>query len=208
MLPLGLALAETLVALQHGNCKDSKYSMKQLLTIKLPVLHMQTRRAGGVHFKLWGINNDSFMQFNLVFRPLSAPLSDKILLAFRQDAGWSKRDTSGLATAAQPGGLVQWVTVESGKKRVGIARLELAPPQFCYLSDFIVLQGHRGRGVGDWFMKQIEQHCLGLGIPRVLLRPLDDSRGFYEKLNFVADPLVAGFLKKEILPMRRKMLPF
>jgi GNAT superfamily N-acetyltransferase len=148
------------------------------------------------------------MQSSLVFRALSAPLSDKILLAFRKDAGWSNRDTADLANAGRPGSMVQWVTVEAGKRRIGIARLELVPPQFCYVSDFIVLSSHRGHGVGEWFMKQIEQHCLGCGIPRVLLQPMDDNRGFYEKLNFIDDPLVAGFLKKEIRPQRRMMLPF
>jgi GNAT superfamily N-acetyltransferase len=148
------------------------------------------------------------MQSSLSFRPLSAPLPDKVLLAFRKDAGWSNRDTSGIDKAGQPGSLVQWVTVESGKKRVAIARLELAPPQFCFVSDLIVLREHRGRGVGEWFMKQIEQHCAGLGIPRVLLQPMADNRAFYEKLDFVADPLVAGFLKKDIRPRPRSMLPF
>jgi GNAT superfamily N-acetyltransferase len=148
------------------------------------------------------------MQASFAFRPLSAPLSDKVLLAFRKDAGWSNRDTSALAGAGHPGGLVQWVTVESGKKRIGIARLELAAPQFCFVSDLIVLREHRGRGVGEWFMKQIEQHCLGLGIPRVLLQPMADNRAFYEKLDFVADPLVAGFLKKDIRPLQRRVLPF
>jgi GNAT superfamily N-acetyltransferase len=148
------------------------------------------------------------MQASFAFRPLSAPLSDKVLLAFRKDAGWSNRDTSALGGAAHPGGLVQWVTVESGKKRIGIARLELAAPQFCFVSDLIVLREHRGRGVGEWFMKQIEQHCLGLGIPRVLLQPMADNRAFYEKLDFIADPLVAGFLKKDIRPLQRRPLPF
>jgi GNAT superfamily N-acetyltransferase len=148
------------------------------------------------------------MQSSLVFRPLTAPLPEKVLLAFRKDAGWTNRDTSALDGARQPGSLVQWVTVESGKRRVGIARLELAPPQFCFVSDLIVLNGHRGRGVGEWFMKQIEQHCLGLGIPRVLLQPLGDNRGFYDKLDFVDDPLLAGFLKKEIRPLQRRILPF
>jgi GNAT superfamily N-acetyltransferase len=148
------------------------------------------------------------MQPSFTFRPLSAPLSDKVLLAFRQDAGWSNRDTTGIMDPSQPGGLVQWVTVESGKKRVAIARLELAPPQFCFVSDLIVLRAHRGRGIGEWFMKQIEHHCLAQGIPRVLLQPMADNRGFYEKLDFVADPLVAGFLKKEIRPRQRRMLPF
>ncbi|MGO4479592.1 GNAT family N-acetyltransferase [Massilia sp. 2TAF26] len=147
------------------------------------------------------------MQPSLTFRPLSAPLPDKVLLAFRKDAGWSNRDTSASANAGGMGGLVQWVTVESGKKRVAIARLELAPPQFCFVSDLIVLNAHRGRGIGEWLMKQIEQHCLGLGIPRVLLQPMDHNRAFYEKLDFVADPLIAGFLKKEIRPQRR-VLPF
>jgi GNAT superfamily N-acetyltransferase len=148
------------------------------------------------------------MQASFAFRPLSAPLSDKVLLAFRKDAGWSNRDTSALGGAGHPGGLVQWVTVESGKKRIAIARLELAAPQFCFVSDLIVLREHRGRRVGEWFMKQIEQHCLGLGIPRVLLQPMADNRAFYEKLDFVADPLVAGFLKKDIRPLQRRVLPF
>jgi GNAT superfamily N-acetyltransferase len=148
------------------------------------------------------------MQSSLSFRPLSAPLSDKVLLAFRKDAGWTNRDIAAIDKAGQPGGLVQWVTVESGKRRVAIARLELAPPQFCFVSDLIVLREHRGRGVGEWFMKQIEHHCLDQGIPRVLLQPMADNRAFYEKLDFVADPLVAGFLKKEIRPRQRGMLPF
>jgi GNAT superfamily N-acetyltransferase len=148
------------------------------------------------------------MQSSLSFHLLSAPLPDKVLLAFRKDAGWSNRDTADLGRVGRPGSMVQWVTVEAGKRRIGIARLELAPPQFCYVSDLIVLSSHRGRGVGAWFMKQIEQHCIGSGIPRVLLQPLEGNRSFYKKLNFIEDPLVAGFLKKEIQPQRRMVLPF
>jgi GNAT superfamily N-acetyltransferase len=148
------------------------------------------------------------MQSSLSFRPLSEPLPEKVLLAFRKDAGWSNRDTARRDQAGRPGSVVQWVTVEAGKRRVGIARLELAPPHFCYVSDFIVLGSHRGCGVGAWFMKQIEQHCLGCGIPRLLLQPMEHNRDFYKKLNYIDDPLVAGFLKKEIQPQRRMMLPF
>lgn len=148
------------------------------------------------------------MQASLCFRVLDAPLSDKVLLAFRKDAGWNNRDLSALGGAGGAGGLVRWVTVERGQKRVGIARLELAPPQFCFVSDLIVLRAQRGRGVGEWFMQQIERHCMAQGIPRVLLQPMADNRGFYEKLDFVADPLVAGFLKKDIRPLQRRILPF
>ena len=72
----------------------------------------------------------------------------------------------------------------------------------------MVLKAWRGRGIGEWFMKQIELHCFETGIPRVLLQPDDSARAFYEKLDFVVDPLVAGFMKKDVAPQRRRMLPF
>jgi hypothetical protein len=37
-----------------------------------------------------------------------------------------------------------------------------------------------------------------------VLQAHDDSRGFYEKLRFEADPVAAGFLKKDIHPLLRK----
>lgn len=138
---------------------------------------------------------------------LPALPSAKLLREFRRDAGWDQ-DTEALLGGLWPGGEVQWATVQFGQKTVGIARLELARPQFCYVSELMILKAYRGRGIGEWFMTQIESHCRQAGVPRVLLRPKDDARAFYEKLAFVTDPLVAGFMKKEIAPQRLRMLPF
>lgn len=147
------------------------------------------------------------MLTKLDFQPLTSPLAVKTLRHFRRDAGW---DIDGAAAYGENAfrGRVQWVTASLKNKVIGIARLELAPPQFCYLSDLIVLRAYYGRGVGAWLMDHIEYHCRALAIPRVILRPLEDNRRFYEKRHFVADPLVAGFLKKEIGPSRRLLLPF
>lgn len=144
------------------------------------------------------------MQLQLTFRPLPAPLSKKTLRAFRKDAGWAA-DTNETLENQHPRGKVQWVTVDSGKNTVGIARLEMAPPEFCYLSDLIILSAHHGEGVGQWFMKHIEQYCAQSGIRRLLLQAFGDTQGFYEKMHFVADPYVASFLKKEINPFQRKV---
>jgi GNAT superfamily N-acetyltransferase len=144
------------------------------------------------------------MELQLTFRPLAVPLGKKTLRAFRQDAGWAAGDGNA-SSGTHPRGKVQWVTVDCGKKMIGIARLELAPPEFCYLSDLIISSTYRGRGVGDWFMKNIERYCAQFGIPRLLLEPLEDTKGFYEKMHFVADPYVATFLKKDINPFQRKM---
>jgi GNAT superfamily N-acetyltransferase len=143
------------------------------------------------------------MNLPLTFRQLAVPLSGKALRAFRKDAGWADVDA---ATGEPPQGKVQWVTVESGKKTIGIARLELAPPEFCYVADLIILRTHHGQGVGQWFVKHIERYCAQFGIPRLLLRPLEGTQGFYEKQHFVPDPYVAPYLKKEINPFQRKML--
>lgn len=144
------------------------------------------------------------MEPPLTFRPLAVPLGKKSLHAFRKDAGWDTGDRKAL-NGKYSRGKVQWVTVDCGKKMIGIARLELAPPEFCYLSDLIISSAYRGQGVGDWFMKNIERYCAQFGIPRLLLEPLEGSKGFYEKMHFVADPYVATFLKKDINPFQRKI---
>lgn len=143
------------------------------------------------------------MQGSIAFRLLPGTIPPKTLLAFRKDAGWVNPDMA--EKGFHPASRVQWATIQTGSRTIGIARLELAPPQFCFVSDLIVLRQHRGRGLGEWFMQQIEDHCRAHGIPRVLLQPTSASQGFYEKLRFVDDPLVAGFLKKEIAPLRRRL---
>ena len=147
------------------------------------------------------------MQLSLIFRPLATPPCKKTLRAFRKDAGWA----AGKSTAVEgqhPRGRVQWVAVERGKNTVGIARLEMAPPEFCYLSDLIILSAHHGEGVGHWFMKNIERYCAQFGIRRLLLQPVDNSKGFYEKMHFVSDPYVVSFLKKELNPFQRKVFAY
>ena len=144
------------------------------------------------------------MHSNLSFLALSSAPTPKVLKAFRKDAGWSETGDAALNGAFAPGSHVQWAAVQSGKKTIGIVRLELAPPQFCYLSELVVLREFRGRGVGEWFMEQIERFCLARGIDRVVLQATDDSRGFYDKLRYQADPVATGFLKKDINPLLRK----
>lgn len=145
------------------------------------------------------------MKAALAFLPLATPQAARVLQAFRKDAGWTGNTDAALADALRPGSRVQWVSVRAGQKTVALARMELAPPQFCFVSDLIVLSGWRGRGVGEWFMRRIEGHCLEQGIARVVLQALAPSRGFYEKLDFVDDPLAAGFLKKELNPLQRRV---
>jgi GNAT superfamily N-acetyltransferase len=144
-----------------------------------------------------------YMIEELQFRPLKAPLSNKALEAYRKDASWSAPPPS--QTAQDARGKIQWVSVEWNAKQIGVARLELAPPEFCYLSELIISSKFRGRGVGRWFMGRIEQYCHAQGIRRLLLEAGDGTESFYKTQAFVTDPLLPKLLKKDINPFQRKM---
>lgn len=141
---------------------------------------------------------------SLSFHPLSAPLPNKVLRAFRRDAGWPEQ-TAADTPVQTTSGTVQWISVESDKTRIGIARLELAAPEFCYVSEVIIARKFCGRGIGHWLFKSIEQYCAQAGIRRLLLQPEANSTSFYDSMQFVPDPFVKSFLKKDINPFQRKM---
>ncbi len=147
------------------------------------------------------------MQPQPLFRVLTSPICKKSVRAFRREAGWSDGEPSDrLSAATSPRGKVEWAVLEFDKQRVGIARMELASPQFCCISELIIATKYRSRGWGKLFVRQIEQYCAQQRIQRLLLQPADHLHGFYSSLYFIPDPLVAGFMKKEINPFQKKRL--
>ncbi len=92
-----------------------------------------------------------------------------------------------------------------GKRCAGIARLELAAPEFCYVADFIISSKFRRRGIGSWFLHAIEQYAGSHGIKRLVLQAEAGSEAFYKAHHFVSDPYVPTFLKKDLPPFQRKM---
>ena len=137
----------------------------------------------------------------LQFHPLKTDIPGKVLRSFRRDAGWSEQPLR-CATNQNVNSKVQWVSVVSNEMVIAIARLELAPPGFCYVSELIVQQEYRRRGIGRWFLQNIEQYAALFGIPRLLLHAAPLAAGFYERLHFAPDPVVPGFLRKEISPLQ------
>jgi GNAT superfamily N-acetyltransferase len=143
------------------------------------------------------------MDLDLQFRVLPAPPATKVVMAFRRDA--AAEGALPHVKAADPRGKVQWVAVELNKKQIGIARLELAAPEFCFVSELVILSSYRGQGVGHWIMKRIEQYAHSLGIRRLLLEAGDGTDNFYKSQSFIADPLMPRMLRKDINPFQPKM---
>ncbi|MBV7536740.1 GNAT family N-acetyltransferase [Duganella sp. sic0402] len=143
------------------------------------------------------------MDLDLQFRLLKTPPSTKVLMAFRKDA-----DSEGLMPPpkpADPRGKLQWIAIELKNKQIGIARLELAAPEFCFVSELMIASQYRGLGIGHWVMTRIEQYCLSLGIKRLLLEAGEGTDNFYKSQAFISDPLMPRLLRKDINPFQRKM---
>ncbi len=133
----------------------------------------------------------------LAFCVMEQTPTKKLLQSFRRDAGWSvQRSESN--RVIPPHSRVQWVCVERQGVKIGIARLELAPPEFCYVSELVIKSKFRGKGAGRFLLGNIEAHCLSFQIKRLLLEPAVGTKPFYESLSYVPDPFVASFLKKEL----------
>ena len=144
---------------------------------------------------------------DLTFHLLPEPPSKKVLQVFQKDAG-TDQIIRRQSRSVLPNAKDQWIAIRCSKALIGIARLELAPPKFCHMSNFILLNTHRRKGIGRWSMKRIEEYCFSLGIQYIVLEPTEQSLPFYTALSFVPDPLVKGALRKNVgIFMKQRFLP-
>ena len=68
---------------------------------------------------------------------------------------------------------------------VGFARVITDSATFAYLSDVFVLESHRGRGLGTWFMESVLSHPDLHNLRRWMLATAD-AHGLYRKVGFTA----------------------
>ncbi|MES2296028.1 MAG: GNAT family N-acetyltransferase [Pseudomonadota bacterium] len=137
------------------------------------------------------------------FVQLQAIRDRALIQSFHREALWPV-PAQGSPELAEHQAQVRWVCVERAGVPIGIARLELAPPEFCYVAHFLVRPRWQRRGVGSWLLRAIEAYCRTLGIMRLSLQATQGSQSFYESMYFRPDPLVPQFLKKEISPLQKK----
>jgi GNAT superfamily N-acetyltransferase len=72
-----------------------------------------------------------------------------------------------------------------GDRLVGFARVITDSATFAYLSDVFVLESHRGRGLGTWFMESVLSHPDLQNLRRWMLATAD-AHGLYRKVGFTA----------------------
>jgi GNAT superfamily N-acetyltransferase len=72
-----------------------------------------------------------------------------------------------------------------GDRLVGFARVITDSATFAYLSDVFVLESHRGRGLGTWFMESVLSHPDLQNLRRWMLATAD-AHGLYRRVGFTA----------------------
>lgn len=75
------------------------------------------------------------------------------------------------------------------QQQIGFGRLITDYARFAYLSDVIIAQEHRGKGLGHWFAQCVTQHPELSGVKRWMLAT-DDAHAVYQRAGWqaVAEP--------------------
>jgi ribosomal protein S18 acetylase RimI-like enzyme len=79
------------------------------------------------------------------------------------------------------------IGVYDGRRQLAFARAVTDLATYAYLTDVIVADGARGRGIGSWMVDALLRHPDLQGLRRIALLTRD-ARALYERFGFSADP--------------------
>jgi GNAT superfamily N-acetyltransferase len=77
--------------------------------------------------------------------------------------------------------------VYDGARQLAFARAVTDLATYAYLTDVIVVESARGRGIASWMIEVLLQHPDLQGLRRIALLTRD-ARALYERFGFTADP--------------------
>jgi GNAT superfamily N-acetyltransferase len=89
--------------------------------------------------------------------------------------------------------------VYDGKQQVAFARAVTDLATYAYLTDVIVAEGMRGRGIGSWLVESIVAHPALRGLRRIALWTRD-APGLYARHGFSTDLPASTYM--ELRPKR------
>jgi GNAT superfamily N-acetyltransferase len=106
--------------------------------------------------------------------------------AFLVRAYWSEGIPRDLVVRALAGSLC-FGLFDDTDTQVGLARVITDRATFAYLCDVYVLEGHRGRGLGEWLIETVMSHPDLQGLRRFTL-VTRDAQALYRKFGFAEVP--------------------
>jgi len=86
------------------------------------------------------------------------------------------------------------IGVFDGSRQVAFARVVTDLATYAYLTDVIVVEDMRGRGIGKWMVEAILGHPDLQGLRRIALFTRD-ARGLYERYGFSTDLSASTYME-------------
>ena len=91
------------------------------------------------------------------------------------------------------------VGVYHGEHQLAFARAVTDLSTFAYLTDVIVADGARGRGIGSWMIEEILAHPDLQGLRRVSLLTRD-AQALYERFGFSTRMATSTYMERRLAP--------
>jgi ribosomal protein S18 acetylase RimI-like enzyme len=86
------------------------------------------------------------------------------------------------------------IGVYDGARQLAFARAVTDLATYAYLTDVIVVESARGRGIGTWMIEAILEHPDLQGLRRIALFTRD-AQGLYERFGFSTDPPCSVYME-------------
>jgi ribosomal protein S18 acetylase RimI-like enzyme len=102
-------------------------------------------------------------------------------LALLREMYWAKNLTADALERASRNSVC--FAVLDGAKLIGFARAITDLTTYAYLSDVVIAERHRDKGLGEWLVRCIIEHPDLQGLRRIALLTRDAAE-FYERLGF------------------------
>jgi GNAT superfamily N-acetyltransferase len=103
--------------------------------------------------------------------------------AYLTDSYWAAGISEEVVRRSIEGSLVCVGVFDEAGRQVGFARAVSDGATFAWIADVYVLEGHRGRGLAAWMMRELVVDRRLAGLRRVVLATRDAHR-LYEQVGF------------------------
>ena len=126
-----------------------------------------------------------------------ARIDQQSVLAMLHDSHWGANVTADILARAIANSVC--VGVYDGARQLAFARAVTDLSTFAYLTDVIVADGARGRGIGSWMIEEILAHPDLQGLRRFSLLTRD-AQPLYERFGFSTQMATSTYMERRSTP--------
>ncbi len=122
----------------------------------------------------------------ITYEAVDAAPTEAVVELYRAGGWWREEAAWRAAIPAMIRGSFCVLLARDGGRIVGMGRVISDGASDAYIQDVVVLQDHRGRGIGREIVRRLADRCVRAGISWIGLVAEPGTQAFYEPLGFRA----------------------